>query len=467
MTDELRAHQAADIEWITHVRRGLLANEPGLGKSRSAIEATRGMRTLVIAPNLVLTGGTWDDEIARWAEDPTLYTQAPYTRLNARKATEKGGTAPTKHARQEWRGPWDAVIVDEAHYVKGRGTSWTKVVQGLARDAALVLPMTGTPIPNWSHELFTLLQLVNPDEARPGGEFGSFWRWAGLWFDTSPTRFSNGNPVVGEMRGCQLAKIKGTDCLARPADDPCEHYREFTDHNLGEKYRRVYRKDALDLPPLTEQVIRVEMSADQRRVYREMKKDFTTTIGDTEVVAWSSGALSVRLDKITTSPWLLAPEGEPRGGKFDRLRFDLQGRHQPTLVLAHYRDTVEACARVAELAGHRAAYIHGGTSRRADAAAVAEFKAGRLPVLVGSLETLAEGLTLTAADLAIFVELSFKPSRNEQARYRIHRMGQTRPCTVLEYLTPGGVDEKKRALLGTKTDRQMRTLTAAQYAALL
>lgn len=467
MRPPLKDHQREDIAWIQKARRGLLANEPGVGKSRSAIEATAGMRTLIVAPNLVLNGGNWDDELARWADEPGMYAQASYSSLNQRQKTEQGGTRPVNRLREEWQERFDAVIIDEAHYVKGRKTSWTWAVQKIAATADLVIPMTGTPIPNWAHELFTLLQLIYPEDAGRGGVYGSFWRWAEQWFDTTPTRFSNGNPVVGELKGCMLANRGGLECLERPADNPCEHYHRFTRENLGNQYRRVLRKDCLDLPELTEQVVKVPMSAGQKKIYRGLRDDFNATISGTEVVAWSQGAKNVLLDKCTTSPWLLAPEGEPRGGKLDLLRFDLESRQVPTLVLAHYRDSVRACARVAELAGHRAGYISGETSSKSDAAAIRDFKAGRLPVLVGSLETLAEGLTLTAADMAIFVEMSYKPSRNVQARYRVHRMGQTRPVTVLEYVTPGTVDERKRRLLATKTDRQMRTLTAAQFADLI
>lgn len=102
-----------------------------------------------------------------------------------------------------------------------------------------------------------------------------------------------------------------------------------------------------------------------------------------------------------------------------------------------------------------------------DRPAVGQGKEGKLDVLVGSLETVSEGLTLTQADMAIFVEKSYKPSRNEQAMRRVHRIGQTRPVSVLDYVTPKSVDANKRALLAEKTDQQMRALTAAQFTALL
>lgn len=445
-------HQQSDIEFICDNRRVLLANEPGCGKSRSALEATSGGRVLVIAPSMVIVGGTWDEEIKRWGTDASSYTVAPYSMLNARN-----GNKPVKAVRPEFRGPWDAVIVDEAHYTKGRKTTWTWATEQICQTADVVVEMTGTPIPNWAHELYPVLRVLYPGAAARGQSLGSFWRWAETWFDTTPTRFSGGNPVVGELKKC-------TDrCLTRPASDPCAHYREFTRMNLGSRYRRVLREDCLDLPPLTTSVISTPMDASTRKIYRSMAKDYAATVGGAEIVSWSTGARSVALDRITTSPWILNPVGEPHGGKFDRLRFDLEGRTSSTLVLAHYNATVEACAQVARSAGHAVAYINGSTSHAQDAASVAGFKAGAVSVLCASLEKVAEGLTLTVADMAIFVETSFKPYRNTQATYRVHRLGQTKPVTILDYCTPKSVDAGKRKLLATKADRQMRYLTAAEF----
>lgn len=449
-------HQLGDVAFTRSQRRVLLGNEPGTGKTRSAIEATQGARTLVIAPAMVITSGVWSDELAKWADKPELYTVAPYSKLCARR----NGKSVTV-MRDEFAGPWDAVIIDEAHYVKGRKTTWTKVTQRLANSAEMLIEMTGTPIPNWAHELYTLLQMLYPHEAGPGGAYGSFWRWAQTWFDCTPTRFSRGMPVVGELLECTRA------CRDVPASDPCEHYRAFMKGNLGGHYRRVLRDDVLDLPPLSEVSIQIPMVGEQKRIYREMKRDYLASIGGEDIVSWSQGAQNVALDKITTSPWLLNPEGKPRGGKLDRLAFDLAARSSPTLVLAHYRDSVAACAAVADMVGASYRVIHGGTSRAEDAESFAAFKAGAVDVLCASLDKVAEGAQLTSADMVIFVERSFKPYRNKQALYRIHRLGQTRPCVALDYVVPRTVDARKRRMLAVKTDRQMRFLSAGEFANLL
>lgn len=440
-----------------------MANEPGLGKSRSAIDATAGMeRVLVVAPSLILEAGVWHDEITKWGEDSNCeYTLASYSMLNERKPTgNKTGTKPIHRLREQFRGRWDALIIDEAHYVKGRKSSWTWATQQIARNSDVILPMTGTPIPNWAHECFSILQLLHPEESSPGGKYGSFWRWAGEWFDTSPNRFSNGNPVVGESKNCNAA------CRRRDSNDPCEHYQLFTLDNFGNRWRRVLRADCLDLPPFTEQRVNVPFTPAGRRAYRDLKKKFATEYEGTDILAWSQGMKNVLLDQITVSPWFLTQEGEPHGGKLDMLRFDLEGRTRPTFVVAHYRVVVEACARVAESTGARVGFIHGGNKSQ-HANVLRAFKEGRLDVLVGSIETVAEGLTLTQADLCIFVEKSFKPYRNEQAIYRIYRIGQEHPVTIRDYVCPDSVDNKKRHRLATKQDQQDRIMTAAEFTALL
>lgn len=475
-----RPYQATDRDWLLSADqgRGFIGHEAGLGKSRILTEAATGS-TLVVAPAMVLDGHNWDDELGKWADDPGRFQQGAYTSLNDREKTGNGSaTRPVRRLRGQFDRDYGTLILDEAHYIKGRNTSWTWAVEKIAARTDRVYLATGTPMPNWADELFVPLRLLYPDEAEPGKRFGSYWRWAERWFDTTPTRFSQGMPVVGELLGCiaqygKPKKGKPHPCLDRPATDPCEHYREFHEENLGTRFRQRLRDDVLtDLPPLTQVRVDCPMTKEQAKHYRALKREFVTTLEDgTEAVAWSAASLNVMLDRVTTG---LDACGMGKGSsKLDRLAWDLASRSQPTLVVAHYQETVDACVKVADKLGLRAGYIHGGVSKAGRGAVVRAFQSGGLDVLVGSLETVSEGLTLTQADMCIFVEKSYKPSRNEQAMRRVHRIGQDRPVTVLDYVAtmPDGrgqtVDGKKRDLLATKTDRQMRHLSAAQFAALL
>lgn len=468
----LMRHQAEGVAWGRRVGRGLLGDDPGTGKTRQLIEICDGGRTLVLAPAMVVAGGTWADEIAKWADHPELFTVVPYSQINLRKTTEKGGTTPTRGVRKEYRGTsrathWDSLIMDEAHYTKGRGTAWAVGAYKISARADQVFPATGSPIPNWAHELYMPLKMIH--RGKRGTEFGSFWRWAERWFDCTPTRFSNGFPVAGELLGC-VPTLQ--DCLARPASNPCAHYRLFAEANLGDQYRRIVETDVLDLPPKREILVEVPLTAAARKLYRGLARDFIAQTGDgQQVVAWSRGELNVMLDRLTTSPWLVEDPAlrkpTPHGGKLERLAFDLTASSGSVLVMAHYRDSVEACARVAQSLGRRVEFVHGGVSKAEAGRRIRAFKDGELDCLVGSLETLAEGQQFQVASTCIMVEESYKPYRNIQARRRVWRMGQTKPVRILTYVAPNTVDERKRKLLETKTDRQMRYLTAAEFVRLL
>lgn len=452
---ELRPYQLEGIDWLRAHPRGLLADEPGLGKSVQLLMAAEG-KTLIVAPAMVLDGGVWDDELARWRPDLDATTTS-YSSLTARERTEKGGTRPTGKLRPELDHHWDSLILDESHYLKGRKTTWTQAALSVSADRVMLA--TGTPIPNWAHELFTTLQLLDPVEARPGGGLGSYWRWAKQWFDVTQMW---GGYQVGGLIACRPA------CKLRLWPDVCEHWQSFHAENLEGRFLQRLRDDVLtDLPPLTQQWMRLPMGAAQAKLYRALKKDFIawTESGD-EIVAWNKAAQVTQLAKLCTGIEVIDP-GSKGSVKLDALAQILKGRSRPCLVVAHFKASVSAALAVAVSAGLSAAKVDGDTSKGQRSQTIRSFQAGQLDVLVGSLEVVAEGLTLTQADTVVFLEHSWRPSRNEQAMRRIHRLGQTRPVTAIHLVTKDTIDDRIQKVLATKTDEAMKAMRPRDLAALV
>lgn len=477
------------MAWLHRVGSGLLADEMGLGKSRVLIEASKG-RTLVVAPAMLMDSGHWFGEVQRWADDPSRFSFMPYSGLNTRQVVVR---PPVGEERvrigvygRDWRTvsvltsqlepslahDWDTVIIDEAHYVKNVDAKRTAAIKQLRKHAQSWYMATGTPIPNWSYELFVLLQLIFPDEAKPKRKFGSRWRWIQQWFYVMPNPHAPKARFVGGLRTCN-ARCAGTST----PENPCEHVLEFARENLGDRFlQRMSEQVQTELPPLTEVTIPVRMTARQWREYKSMREEWVAELPghEDELVAWSQGARGTIMDRMTTGLGVAKAKSSERAdsGKLERLAFDLENRSRPTLVMCHYKNSAAACQKVALVLGLRAALVTGDSSPAERKRAVQGFQAGDFDVLVGTLETLAEGLTLTAADLVIFVEQSWKPSRNQQAKKRIHRMGQTRPCTVYDYVSVGPkgehtLDVGKREVLADKTADSTRTLTAARFVSLL
>ncbi len=453
MTSALRGYQELGIDWLRERPRALLGDEPGLGKSVQLLKAAEG-RTLVVAPAMVLDGGVWADEREKWRPDLDI-TMVPYSSINLREKTAKGGTRPTDALRPEFKGHWDTVILDEAEYIKGRSTHWTKATLKLSADR--IYAATGTPVPNWAHELFTLLQLLHPSEAKPGGRFGSYWRWVNEWFVVTPSRWDQHARDIGTLKAC------GPKC------GRCTHWVEFHRANLGGLFLQRLRDDVLtDLPPMTGPVyIQCKMKPAQAKLYKALKKDFIAwTESGVEVVAWNKAALSVKLAKLVTGVQLLDPTVDA-SAKIDALVANLAGQARPALVVAHFQQACELASEALRRAGKRVETVYGPTSRSDRLRAVRGFQRGDVDVLVGSIEVICAGLTLTQADTVHFLERSYRPSRNEQVLRRIHRIGQTRPTTAYVYVTEGTIDDRLTELLETKTDQQIKSLRPHQIAALL
>ena len=73
-------------------------------------------------------------------------------------------------------------------------------------------------------------------------------------------------------------------------------------------------------------------------------------------------------------------------------------------------------------------------------------------VFVGQIATAGLGITLTAADIMAFFSLDYSMSNFEQAKARIHRVGQRNPCTYIYLVADRTVDEKVLQALIDKAD---------------
>lgn len=449
-------HQVSGIEWLLERDTALLADEPGLGKSRMLLEAAV-EPVLIVAPAMVLESGTWDDEIEKWAPGIDA-TQVAYSNTyeGAGGRVARGAfNVPSVFLKEPLRRRWGTVIADESHYLKGRKTSWTHALMQLRTGK--FLQATGTPIPNWAHEAFMTLQFLFPEEAKAGGRLGSYWRWVNQWFEVMQSYYNAQAKEIGSLK----------PGLGRTTPNE-EDWARFRAENWRDKLLLRLRDDCLDLPPLTIQEWDCRLTGDQKKIYTQLKRDFVAWLDNgTEVAAWSSGALMIKLLKISTglesldlsrfSNSLLKPTG-----KYAALTSLLEDRsQQQTIVVAQFRDSVAAARRWAErVTSHRVGLVHGGVPMGQRTKEIRAFQNGDTRVLCATIDTIREGMTLHQAgcDLIVRLEKSWVPSRNEQVIRRIHRIGQSKPVTVIDLIAFGTLDQRVQTFLNSKTDEQMKAL---------
>jgi SNF2 family DNA or RNA helicase len=442
-----RPDQLTGIDFLRQAGRAILADEPGVGKTGQALLAAEG-RTLVVSPALL--SDVWETERKLWRPDLDL-TWVSYNSLCASVRTAKGGTARLGVPAPELRRWWDTLIFDEAHALKGRHTKWADAGEALAQHVGQVFLLTGTPIPNWAHELYRPLRFVHPVEALPGKRLGSYWRWAGEWFQISMNKHTGQWSDVGDLL-------------------PHLDWESFARGNrLEGHWLRRTLEETVGLPPVTEQQIRVRMGEAQVRVYRNLKRDRWAEIEESghEIISWTDGGVWTKLLKLSTGlavedPSLLRTGAHTasRGSKLAALVEFMAERDRPTIVFTLFRSSAEVAASLLRDGGHDVEVISGAYPVEDRQLKIKSFQAGQTQVLVGTLATLAEGVTLTEADCVVFLERDPRPSKREQAIRRIQRTGQTRPCLVVDLITEGSVDARLMGLIGSKTDQQMEAMRA-------
>ena len=453
---KLRPDQEEGIAWLAERPRALLADEAGLGKTvqllKTAVEPV-----LIVAPAMVLESETWNDEIEKWA--PGIEnTQIAYTSIcqrgaRGRIARDQNGF-PLVPLKPEYGNPtWGSVILDEAHYCKGRKTSWAVAIEKL--KAEQVHQATGNPIENWADEAFMLLRSLWPDEARAGHEYGSYWRWINKWFHVGIGY--HGGREIGDL--CTADHIVTcADCVGRAP----RTWDEFVSENWADRMLQRLRKDVLELPPLTMQDWHTPMTREQKRVYKELRRDYITQLtDDTTVEVWSEPGALVKLAQIASGLETVDPTVAPGStGKFKALLTILSDRPRPTLVVGHFRSTMNVAGQVAERAGKTVGVVHGGIQSAQRKAAIRAFQRGELDVLCASIGTISEGMTLHqgGADQVIRMERAWTPTKNDQVLRRLHREGLERPIHCIDLITPDSMDERVLSLLASKSDQQMKAL---------
>lgn len=71
-------------------------------------------------------------------------------------------------------------------------------------------------------------------------------------------------------------------------------------------------------------------------------------------------------------------------------------------------------------------------------------------VLIANPAAAKEGLTLTSANNAIYLDRSFKMDDYLQSQDRIHRISQTKRCKIMKLISVGSVDEYTDEILEKK-----------------
>ena len=215
---------------------------------------------------------------------------------------------------------------------------------------------------------------------------------------------------------------------------------------------RLTKDECLDLPDKTYVKHEAVLTPDQAKLYADVSKNLLAEI---------DGGLidtSVALTKLLRLQQIIAghvtsgspPDEEVHTLDSNRVSVLMEiiaglANTEKVVIWSDWRLSLEeiASALRKEYGADSTATFHGGTSNadRDDIRARFQDPKDPLRFFVGNPATAGMGLTLHAASNMIFFTRSFRMEQRVQAEERIHRIGQHRPCTYFDIVTPGSVDE--------------------------
>jgi SWI/SNF-related matrix-associated actin-dependent regulator of chromatin subfamily A-like protein 1 len=131
------------------------------------------------------------------------------------------------------------------------------------------------------------------------------------------------------------------------------------------------------------------------------------------------------------------------------------------VVFAHHRAVVEAYVKA--LTEFGVVSLYGGASPKDRQAAIDTFREDPdVRVFVGNIKSAGAGISLAAANVIVFAELTYVPGDIRQAESRIYLMGKKDQGTIFFPVVQGSFSEVLAKLLVKRQDSFDRTFLAAR-----
>ncbi|MDE0319390.1 MAG: SNF2-related protein [Acidimicrobiaceae bacterium] len=144
------------------------------------------------------------------------------------------------------------------------------------------------------------------------------------------------------------------------------------------------------------------------------------------------------------------PRDSPKLGRILEIAEEAADNGRKVVVFSYFRDVID---RVHTALGSLAVGpLTGSVSATERQRLVDHFSSRKdSAVLVSQIEAGGVGLNIQAASVVVLTEPQWKPSTEDQAIARCHRLGQVRPVEVHRLLTENSVDERMLVILARKS----------------
>jgi len=313
------------------------------------------------------------------------------------------------------------MAVDESTTIKNPGAKRTKNIVGLGKYAKYRRILTGSPITKSPLDLYKQCEFL--DEYLL--DHSSYY--------TFRTRYAVMRKAHFNGRSVEI--VVGYKNLG-----------ELSDKIKPFSYR-VLKDDCLDLPKKTFMKRIITLTAEQEKVYKQMKEMALAQLNGKLLTTANALTQLMRLHQITCGHFK-ANDGSIqtiKNNRLDELTDLLDEVEGKAVIWAHYQYDVQTImdAIKKEYGNDSVVDYYGKTPSDERQDNIKKFQEDpRCRFLVGTPSTGGYGITLTAASTMIYYSNGYDLEKRQQSEARIDRIGQTKPMTYIDILCEETVDER-------------------------
>lgn len=428
-------HQIEDLQHLTDEACILQGSDMGYGKTLFAMERDLQLRaqdlnhkkTLIIAPL-----NTHGDAERGWIGTITNNTTLRLSVIDPknRSAFLKGNAdiyLMHPHALQLMPELRDVgfthVIADECQYFKNRKAKMTQALKKIR--TTYKLGMSGSPADDKPHDLWSILNWLYPHV------YTSFWK-----FYKQAVEYEIVYPGG-------FHKVKGPSEWWTMEGGGLDRIRPFFVRRLLEEV----------MPHLTQPVyteVAVDLGADQRRAYNEMRDEMIAWLGEHKDQPLVAPVVISRLQRLQmlalthmdyneeTDRFVMS---EP-SAKLDAVMELIESSEIPFVVFSQFKAPLQLLGRRLDAAGIKWGRFTGDDTQLERGTAKEDFISGTSRVFLSTIKAGGVGVDglQHRCSTVVFLDRDWSPMANKQAEGRLHRGGQTGGVHVIDIVARNTVD---------------------------
>lgn len=429
-------HQRVAVQWLQETPYAFLGDDMGLGKTLSVLSYYSALRAtsdfsllLVVCPNSL--SRNWIREASMWFPDlkTTVLagdkaSKAWTLRMLTSGSVEQDLLVVNYEAvRLEYVTPELEKLVaerktllclDESQRVKNPTAKTFKALNSIAPACDRRVLLSGTPTPKDVSDLWAQLRILDGGE-RLGR---SFYKWL--------SRVAELGTEYSQYAVKKFHEDEVQESVARAHEIMLRRRKEFV----------------VDLPAKTFTVREIELSGSQADRYNEIREGLILrmrSLSGEQFVREITNILEeyLRAVQISSNPRLIDPEWKGEPAKF--LELDeivnevVREQGQKIVVWTNYLGNVrELCERYKDLGASPFSGEVAAAEREKTVRAFQESESPRILVAVPAAGGV--GITLTAAQTAVYIDKTWNAEHWMQSVDRIHRIGQRGTVNIISLL---------------------------------